>query len=131
MFEHKSQRLLSRSQFFLRLLRSVLAAVGLVVVSLSLGTIGYHIFARLAWIDAMLNAAMILTGMGPVDPMRTTGAKVFATCYALFSGTIFLTLAAILFAPLIHRMIHRFHLDDVEEDDRPQGKAAPKSRVAL
>ena len=130
MFEHKSQRLLSRSQFFLRLLRSVSAAVGLVVVSLSLGTIGYHIFGRLAWIDAMLNASMILTGMGPVDPMRTTGAKVFATCYALFSGTIFLTLAAILFAPLIHRMIHRFHLE-MEDDDRPHGKVAPKSRVAL
>ncbi len=130
MFERKDQRLLPRSQFFLRLLRSVLAAVGLVMVSLSAGTIGYHIFARLAWIDAMLNAAMILTGMGPVDPMRTTAAKVFATCYALFSGTIFLTLAAILFAPLIHRMIHRFHLE-TDDDDRPHGKVSPKSRVAL
>ena len=130
MFEHKGQRLLSRSQFFFRLLWSASVAVGLIVVSLSLGTVGYHVFGGLAWIDSMLNASMILTGMGPVDPMRTTAGKLFAAGYALFSGIIFLSLAAVLCAPLLHRMIHRFHLE-AEDNDRPYGKVVPKKRVAL
>jgi hypothetical protein len=127
-FEDKSQRLLTGFQFFLRLLRSASIAFGLVVVSLFMGAVGYHVFGRLAWIDAVLNAAMILTGMGPVNPMETTGGKLFATCYALYSGVIFLTLAAVLFAPVLHRLIHSFHLQ-VEEEDRSDEQAHTSKAV--
>ncbi len=130
MFEHKGQRLLSRFEFFLRLLRSVMVALGLVTASLFMGAIGYHYFEKLPWIDAVLNASMILTGMGPVDRVQSTGGKVFATGYALFSGVIFLTLAAVLFAPVLHRMIHRFHLE-TDDDDRAAKQASPKHRVKV
>ena len=98
--------LLSRPAFFLRLLRGVLLATGLVAFSLGIGIVGYHVFSGLGWVDATLNASMILTGMGPVDPMRTKGAKLFASAYALFSGVAFLTMAALLFAPVMHRFLH-------------------------
>jgi hypothetical protein len=75
-----------------------------------MGVLGYHYIAGLSWIDAFENAAMILSGMGPVDEIHGTGAKVFAGCYALFSGVVFITTAAILLAPLVHRLLHRFHV---------------------
>lgn len=81
-------------------------------VALLLGTVGYHVFAGLTWLDAELNAAMILTGMGPVDPLRDPGAKVFASLYALFSGVVFLTSMGIVLAPVFHRVVHKFHLDE-------------------
>jgi hypothetical protein len=93
-------------------------------VALLAGTIGYHFLAELRWVDAKLNAAMILTGMGPVDPMRTTAAKLFASGYALFSGVVFLTSVAIVLAPVFHRVVHKFHLDD---DDH----AAPPRSTSL
>ncbi len=80
----------------------------------ALGVLGYHYIARLAWIDAVLNAAMILTGMGPVDTMKDTPSKLFASAYALFSGVVFLSAISIVFAPVFHRVLHHFHLD--EED---------------
>jgi hypothetical protein len=128
MFEHKTQRLLSGFQFFLRLVRSASIAFGLVLVSLFMGAVGYHTFARLAWIDPILNAAMILTGMGPVNPMETTAGKLFATGYALYSGVIFLTLAAVLFAPVLHRIIHSFHLQ-IEEDDPAGEQTGPTNKT--
>jgi len=79
--------------------------------SLALGVLGYHLIAGLSWIDAVVNAAMILTGMGPVNEMTTVGAKLFASFYALFSGVAFLTIVAVLLAPAVHRFLHRFHLD--------------------
>lgn len=95
--------------------RSAAIGSGVVLFSLGLGTAGYHSFVGLPWLDALLNAAMILTGMGPVDPLTTTGAKLFAVSYALFSGVVFLTLVAVLFAPVAHRFLHRFHLELYEE----------------
>ncbi len=101
----------SRAAFVARLARGLATGGGIVAFSLGAGTLGYHELARLPWIDALLNAAMILTGMGPVDAITTTGGKLFATCYALFSGIVFLSVAALVFAPVVHRFLHRFHLE--------------------
>ena len=97
--------------FLRRLARSALVATGFILCSLVIGMLGYRVTEGLSWVDAFLNASMILTGMGPVDTMHTTGGKVFAGCYALFSGVAFLTAVAVLFAPVLHRVLHRFHLD--------------------
>lgn len=107
----------SRSVFLARLRRNVTIAVGIVVASLAIGTGGYHFLGGLSWIDALLNSAMILTGMGPVDALDTLAGKLFATAYALFSGVVFLTMVAVLFAPLLHRFLHRFHLEFEEGAD--------------
>lgn len=85
--------------------------------SLALGVLGYHLVAGLSWIDALVNASMILTGMGPVNEMSTVGAKLFASFYALFSGVAFLTIVAVLLAPAVHRFLHRFHLDLAGDQD--------------
>lgn len=114
MFEHKSAPLLPRWQFYGRLARSFRVALLIVAFSLGLGTAGYHFFGDLPWIDSLLNAAMILTGMGPVNPMTTTGGKLFATFYALYSGIAFLTLMAVIASPIVHRFMHKFHLEDEE-----------------
>ncbi len=111
MFEHRLEPLLPRFGFFLRMVRSVSIALGLVFGALAVGTVGYHRFEGLAWLDAFVDAAMILSGMGPVSELHTTAGKLFAGAYALSSGFLFLTVAGILFAPALHRMIHRFHLD--------------------
>jgi hypothetical protein len=97
--------------FAMRLLTNFLIATAIVAFSLLMGSAGYHYFGHLPWIDALLNASMILTGMGPVDPMTTSGAKLFATFYALYSGVIFLSVMAILLTPVVHRWLHKFHLD--------------------
>lgn len=110
-----------RRHYLRRLLRNFAISVGLVSGSLGLGTAGYHLLGGLPWIDAFLNAAMILTGMGPVDPITTTGGKIFAAFYALFSGVAFLSIAAVLFAPAIQRFLHRFHLD-LGGDRAPGGR---------
>ena len=91
MFEHKSKPLLPRRKFYQRIALSTGIVVGIVAFSLFMGSTGYHYFAGLPWIDALLNASMILTGMGPVDPVKSTEAKLFATFYALYSGIAFLT----------------------------------------
>jgi len=90
----------------------------LVLAALGIGAVGYHTLAGLSWLDAALNAAMILTGMGPVNPISTPGAKVFAIGYALFSGVFFLTMVAVLVAPALHHFLHRFHLDMNEQESR-------------
>jgi hypothetical protein len=115
MFEHKSKSLLPRKKFYQRMTRSVLIVAGIVAFSLFLGSAGYHFLAELPWIDAVLNASMILAGMGPVDPVKSTAAKLFATFYALYSGIAFLTMVAILMAPLLHRFLHSFHLEEQDE----------------
>jgi hypothetical protein len=103
--------------FLKRIFGNVLVTMGIVVFSLVLGTGGYCYFGNLAWVDGLLNAAMILTGMGPVDKMETTGGKLFSTFYALYSGIAFLTMTAVLLAPIYHRFIHWFHLQD-EADEK-------------
>jgi hypothetical protein len=118
-YEHPRHQLLPLAAFLRRVARSALAFALVVALSLAIGTFGYHWFARLRWIDAFLNAAMILTGMGPVSPLPTDGAKLFAAVYALFSGIVFLAGVGVLIAPLLHRLLHRFHLEENEAPDRP------------
>src|SRR5689334_16796349 len=97
--------------FAAHLARNGLIAASIVVVSLSAGAVGYHVLEHLPWLDAYLNASMILTGMGPVDRPATDGGKLFATLYALFCGLVFLFTAALLLTPVIRRVLHRLHLD--------------------
>jgi flagellar biosynthesis protein FliR len=99
-----------RRLFILRMLRHLAGAVGLVVGALAIGIFGYHYIAGFSWVDSLLNAAMILGGMGPVNPLTDTASKLFASFYALFAGIIFLVIAGVLFAPIFHRFLHRFHL---------------------
>ena len=119
MFEQRREELLSRAAFLMRMGRSFGIALLVVGFSLAIGSAGYHYFEDISWVDSMLNAAMILTGMGPVNQMQTTGGKLFATFYALYSGIAFLTIMAILLAPMMHRWLHHFHLEDEDDDDRP------------
>jgi hypothetical protein len=110
-YEHRSHHLLTPAQFFRRFIRHGLVAAGAIVVALALGVVGYHCIAQLSWVDSLLNASMILGGMGPVDPLHTNAAKIFASCYALFSGLMFIGIASILLAPFVHRMMHRLHYE--------------------
>ena len=100
-----------RAEYLRHLGRNAAIFVGGVAISLGLGAIGYHEFERLPWLDATLNASMILAGMGPVNPLVTTGGKVFGIVYALFSGVVFLSLVAVLLAPVLRRLLHRLHVD--------------------
>ena len=111
MFEHRRTPLLPRFVFLRRQLRFAGLSAAIVLGALAAGALGYHATEGLTWLDALLNAAMILTGMGPVDRMQTSAGKLFATGYALASGVLFVTTVAVLFAPLIHRFLHRFHLE--------------------
>jgi hypothetical protein len=111
MYENRRHALLSRAAFIARLTKHFTAAVALVAASLVVGIIGYHELETLSWIDATLNASMILDGMGPVSELQTDAGKLFASAYALYSGMLFLVTAAVVFAPLIHRMLHRLHID--------------------
>ena len=112
MYEHKSQPLLPRRLFLIRLLRHVLFAIGVLTISLAIGMVGYHFLEKMNFVDSMLNASMILGGMGPVGELKTAGGKIFASLYALFSGVIFLVVVGIIIAPLAHRLLHRLHLEE-------------------
>jgi hypothetical protein len=117
MFENKTDSLAPRKVFVARVVWSFLISSCVVAASLGLGTLGYHIFGELMWIDALLNAAMILSGMGPVDAVKSVEGKLFATFYCLFSGIVFLTLLAIILTPIYHRFLHSFHLADENDQD--------------
>ena len=110
-FEHRSEPLLPLREFWARMARAAAVGFGLLAVSLGIGVLGYHAIGGLGWVDSILNASMILAGMGPVDRMDHTGAKLFASAYAIFSGVAFLSSIGILFAPVFHRVMHHFHLD--------------------
>ena len=112
--EKKRQGLLTRRQFIARISRHLLISIGIVLFSLGIGVLGYWYFERMSFLDALLNASMILGGMGPVTQLTTPWGKVFASFYALFSAFVFLGVAGVMFAPLIHRLLHRFHLDEDE-----------------
>jgi hypothetical protein len=118
MYEHRRQRLLSRPAFMKRLARHGVWALLLVLGSLALGTVGFHLLSRQPWLDALLNSAMLLGGMGPVGDLGPAFGKIFATLYALYAGLVFLIVAGLLFAPVFHRMLHRFHLDTGNDDTR-------------
>lgn len=112
MFEHRSDPLLPRHSFVRRVAGYVAAASTLVGAALGLGVVGYHYLGGLPWIDALVNASMILGGMGPVDPIASSAGKLFASFYALFSGLLFIGAASLVLAPFVHRVMHRLHLDD-------------------
>ena len=112
MFEHRTKPLLPRKEYYRRVLRNAGLGALVIVVSLGLCMTGYHVFEKLPWIDAFLNAAMILSGMGPVATLQTDSGKVFAGCYALFSGLALIAILGIIFAPVVHRSLHKFHLED-------------------
>ncbi|MFZ1074279.1 MAG: hypothetical protein WAO21_12705 [Verrucomicrobiia bacterium] len=116
MFEHRSSPLLPRRQFYARLARSAAVALLVVAVALGIGMIGYRIFEPMSWVDAYVNAAMILSGMGPVSSLQTDAGKIFAGCYALFSGLAFLSSIGIVFAPAFHRFLHKFHVEESKRD---------------
>jgi hypothetical protein len=118
MFEHRTAALLPMRAFLARVARFGAVSAGIVGFSLCIGAAGYHYFGALPWIDALLNAAMILTGMGPVDRMDTREAKLFATAYALYSGIAFLSTATVLFAPILHRLLHSLHFEAEDEAKR-------------
>jgi len=126
MFERRHQPLLPRNIFLRRVGRFAFAAFVLIIVSWLVGILGYRLLEGMAWIDAMLNAAMILGGMGPVDDLHTDAGKIFASFYALCSGIIILVAVGVLSAPVLHRLLHRFHLeaDKRDEDDDDDSESA-------
>ena len=113
--ERRRDALLPRRKFLARQARYALGAVVVVTVALSIGVLGYHHFGPLGWVDSLLNASFILTGMGPVDPMKTVPGKLFASAYAIFSGIAFVSTIGILMTPLAHRFLHRFHVESGHE----------------
>src|SRR5512133_3745562 len=116
MYERRTMPPIPLRRFLRRLANHVLVATGLVAASLAAGMAGYAAFERLGWLDAFLNAAMLMGGMGPVDPPRTDAGKLFAGLYALYCGLVFLISTGIAAAPVFHRILHRFHW--VEETSR-------------
>ncbi len=108
--EKKTQPLASRKVFLGRMARSISLAGIVLAICLAIGTLGYHYLGEMQWIDALHNASMILSGMGPVVEIKSVGGKIFSSCYALFSGVVFITNIGIVLAPAAHRLIHRFHL---------------------
>lgn len=110
-FEHAKKPLLDIKAFRQRQVLFFLYGIVLLLISLGIGMAGYHYSADLDWITSFYNASMILTGMGPAAELHTNGAKIFAGCYSIFSGVIFLGTIAIMFAPIVHRFLHRIHLE--------------------
>ena len=123
MYEHRRERLLPIGQFLLRFARHIGISSALVLLSLFIGMLGYVHYEHLSWLDGFLNAAMLLGGMGPVEQPQTSGGKLFAGLYALYSGLVFLVVAGIMLAPVGHRVLHRFHLED-ESADAESAKVA-------
>ncbi|HXA01536.1 MAG TPA: hypothetical protein VNW99_06075 [Cytophagaceae bacterium] len=116
LLERRKYPLLPTHLFIRRILWYAAFSNLTLIFSLSLGMVGYHHFAELGWVDSFLNASMILTGMGPIDPMPNEASKIFAGCYALFSGIAFLSIVAILIGPILHRLFHIFHLEVSDEN---------------
>ena len=112
MYESRRQQPLTHGTFVQRLALHAACAVALVIGSLAIGMVGYHLLEHLSWIDAFLNSAMLLGGMGPVNPPTSDGGKLFAGLYALYAGLVFIVSAGLMFAPVLHRLMHRFHFDD-------------------
>ena len=111
---NKVKPLPHKKHFYDKLLKSVITGTIFLLVSLLIGVVGYHYFFNITWLDSLVNASMILTGMGPVDKAETDGAKWFSSLYAIYSGVAFLTSVAVIFGPIVHRFLHQFRID-VEE----------------
>lgn len=112
MFEHRTDPLLPRHGFLARVALYAGGATALVGAALGLGVAGYHYLGGLPWIDSLVNASMILGGMGPVDPITSQAGKLFASFYALFSGLLFIGAASLVVAPFVHRIMHKLHIED-------------------
>lgn len=111
-FERHHEKLLPRRLFLWRLARWCAAAGAVVAASLVVGICGYHYLGGLSWIDSLVNASMILGGMGPVDTIKSNAGKVFASVYALYSGLALIAIVGLMLAPVLHRVLHMFHIDD-------------------
>jgi hypothetical protein len=122
MYERRSQPLISTKAFLRRQGFHFILAATAIAASLLIGIAGYHWLEGLSWIDALVNASMILGGMGPVNGLQTIAGKIFASFYALYSGIVFLIIAGVMFAPIFHRFLHRFHLEEEAQDSRRAGK---------
>lgn len=111
MFESRHHQLVSPKKFVLRMVYSGLVGIVLIAISLLIGMLGYHYYENLSLVDSFVNAAMILSGMGPLAQMHTQSGKIFAGCYAIYSGIALISIAGIIFAPIIHRLLHKFHIE--------------------
>jgi hypothetical protein len=112
--EHHRQKVASLPQFLLRVGRYALVSLALIFLSVFIGTLGYHHYGQLSWLDSFHMSCMILTGMGPVSEMKTDGAKIFSSIFALYSGIAFLSITAVFFAPIVHRILHILHVGEDE-----------------
>ena len=109
------KRLPHKTHFYNKLIKSIITGTLFLIVSLGIGVIGYHYYFNITWLDSLVNASMILTGMGPVDKAVTDGAKWFSSIYAIYSGVAFLTSVAVIFGPVVHRFLHQLRIDIEEE----------------
>jgi len=112
MYEHRKQPLASKATFYQRVLKNILFASLILCICLLIGIVGYHYWGEATWIDALHNASMILSGMGPVIEIKTNAGKIFSSVYALFSGVVFITNVGIILSPALHRLYHRLHLEE-------------------
>ena len=115
MYENKKQPLAPLSVFYRRQLRTILVGFGILAICLLVGVLGYHYIAQIEWIDAVHNASMILSGMGPVAEVKNVSGKVFSSAYALFSGVVFITNIGFILAPAAHRFFHKLHVDEKDK----------------
>jgi TRAP-type C4-dicarboxylate transport system permease small subunit len=115
-FERRDEQLAPVSVFVKRLIGSVAMALGLIALVLMIGIAGYHSLAGFNWVDSLLEASLILGGMGPVNPLPNDTAKIFASAYALFSGLIFIAVMGLVLSPVVHRILHKFHVDEKDVD---------------
>ena len=125
-FERRHEPLLPRRVFYQRVLAYLGLSVIIIGCSLGIGVLGYHFTEHLSWLDSLLNASMILGGMGPVDAIKTDAGKLFASFYALFSGMIFLVAVGVLIAPVVHRFLHSFHVVPDDVPDTEEGRRGPE-----
>lgn len=112
MYEHRKQPLAPKAIYYQRVVRNLAAASGVLLVCLLIGVAGYHYWGGASWIDALHNASMILSGMGPVVEITSTSGKLFSSAYALFSGVIFISNVGFILAPAVHRLFHKLHIDE-------------------
>ena len=117
LFEHHNEKLLPQHKFIMRLLKYGSIAIVLILFSLVIGMAGYHLFEGLSWVDAFLNAAMLMGGMGPVNVLQTDAGKIFAGIYALYCGMVLLIAVGIIAVPILHRFLHYFHLESEKKQD--------------
>jgi hypothetical protein len=114
LFERHHEKLLPRKKFFIRLIKYALISISVIAFSLLIGMVGYHQLEGLPWVDSFLNAAMLMGGMGPINALHNQPAKIFAGIYALYCGMVLLIAVGIFAAPILHRFLHRFHLESEE-----------------